>query len=101
MNWDAIGAIGEIVGAIGVVVSVAYLALQVKERQYNESYYEYRSDTGRAEQLRHGNHECHGANHSPRRRLCGLLLPRQVTSDLRLGSARPNHQGYAESYQAD
>jgi len=32
MNWDAVGAIGEIVGAAAVVVSVIYLALQVKKQ---------------------------------------------------------------------
>ena len=30
MNWDAIGAIGEIVGAGAVVVSLAYLAVQIR-----------------------------------------------------------------------
>ena len=30
MNWDAIGAIGEIVGAAAVVVSIAYLAIQIR-----------------------------------------------------------------------
>jgi hypothetical protein len=30
MNWDAIGAIGEIVGAIAVVVSLVYLAIQIR-----------------------------------------------------------------------
>ena len=30
MNWDAIGAIGEIVGAAAVVVSIAYLAVQIR-----------------------------------------------------------------------
>ncbi len=30
MNWDAIGAIGEIVGALAVVVTLAYLALQIR-----------------------------------------------------------------------
>jgi len=30
MNWDAIGAVGEIVGALAVVVTLAYLALQVR-----------------------------------------------------------------------
>ena len=30
MNWDALGAIGEIVGAAAVVFSVIYLALQIK-----------------------------------------------------------------------
>ncbi len=29
MNWDAIGAIGEIIGAFAVVVSIIYLAFQI------------------------------------------------------------------------
>ena len=31
MNWDALGAIGEIIGAIGVVTSLFYVAYQVKQ----------------------------------------------------------------------
>ena len=31
MNWDAIGAIGEIAGALVVIFTIAYLARQVKE----------------------------------------------------------------------
>jgi len=30
MNWDAVGAIGEIIGAIAVVVTLVYLATQVR-----------------------------------------------------------------------
>ena len=30
MNWDAIGAIGELVGAIAVVISLFYLAFQIR-----------------------------------------------------------------------
>ena len=30
MNWDAIAAVGEIVGALGVIASVVYLAIQVR-----------------------------------------------------------------------
>ena len=32
MNWDAIGAIGEIVGAVAVVASLAYLAAQIRNQ---------------------------------------------------------------------
>ena len=32
MNWDAIGAVGEIIGALAVVVSVVYLAAQVRKQ---------------------------------------------------------------------
>ena len=31
MNWDAIGAIGEIVGAVAVLITLVYLALQVRQ----------------------------------------------------------------------
>ena len=30
MNWEAIGAIGEIIGAVAVVVTLAYLAIQIR-----------------------------------------------------------------------
>ena len=30
MNWDAIGAIGEILGAIAVVATLFYLAVQIR-----------------------------------------------------------------------
>ena len=42
MNWEAIGAVGEIVGALGVIVSLIYLSTQIR-----------RSDqTARAESIR-------------------------------------------------
>ena len=31
MNWDAISAVGELVGATAVVISIIYLAIQVKQ----------------------------------------------------------------------
>ncbi len=31
MNWDAIGAVSEVAAAIGVVVSLVYLAVQIRE----------------------------------------------------------------------
>ena len=31
MNWDAIGAIGEIIGAMAVFLTLAYLALQIRQ----------------------------------------------------------------------
>lgn len=30
MNWDAIGAVGEIIGAVAVLVTLIYLAIQVR-----------------------------------------------------------------------
>lgn len=31
MNWDAIGAVGEVIGAVAVIVTIAYLARQIRE----------------------------------------------------------------------
>jgi hypothetical protein len=31
MNWEAMGAIGEIVSAVGVIATLGYLALQVRQ----------------------------------------------------------------------
>jgi hypothetical protein len=31
MNWEALGAIGEIVGAVGVIVTLGYLAVQIRQ----------------------------------------------------------------------
>ncbi len=30
MNWEAIGAVGEVLGAVGVIVTLAYLAVQIR-----------------------------------------------------------------------
>ena len=31
MNWEALGAVGELVGAVGVVATLVYLALQIRQ----------------------------------------------------------------------
>jgi hypothetical protein len=31
MNWDAIGAMGEILGALAVLVTLIYLAVQIRQ----------------------------------------------------------------------
>jgi len=30
VNWEAVGAIGEVIGAFGVIVSLVYLSLQIR-----------------------------------------------------------------------
>ena len=35
MNWDAISAIGEIVGSIAVVITLAYLAVQTRQNSHH------------------------------------------------------------------
>ena len=31
MNWEALGAVGEIVGAVAVIVTIGYLAVQIRQ----------------------------------------------------------------------
>ena len=31
MNWEAVGAIGEVLGALGVIVTLGYLAIQIRQ----------------------------------------------------------------------
>ena len=39
MNWDAIGAIAELLGAVGVIASLVYLATQIRQsRQQMRTY---------------------------------------------------------------
>ena len=49
MNWDAIGAIGEIVGALAVFVTLVYLAIQVNhaKEQVRRSVQQVRHSTFR------------------------------------------------------
>ncbi len=37
MDWDAIGAIGEVLGAVAVFGSLAYLAIQIKRSTQSAS----------------------------------------------------------------
>lgn len=52
MNWDAIGAVGELLGAFGVIASLIYLALQI--RQNTESV-QVASHRGVADQFQRTN----------------------------------------------
>ncbi len=47
MNWDAIGAIAELLGAVGVIASLIYLATQIRDGQRAlraGSYQQFRQD---------------------------------------------------------
>ena len=50
MNWEAIGAVGEIPGASGVVITLLYLATQIRQstRQARAGAYQTLTDTGAA-----------------------------------------------------
>jgi hypothetical protein len=44
MNWDALGAVGELVGATTVVLTLGYLALQIRQSSKSsrqQSYHDF------------------------------------------------------------
>tara|TARA_R110002095_G_scaffold177766_2_gene155108 strand:+ start:310 stop:774 length:465 start_codon:yes stop_codon:yes gene_type:complete len=43
MNWDAIGAVGEIVGALAVILSLGYVGVQIKQNTNASRSSSYRS----------------------------------------------------------
>ena len=36
MNWDAVGAVGEVVGAVAVVTTLVYLSIQIRQNTKSE-----------------------------------------------------------------
>lgn len=54
MNWEAIGAVAELVGAIGVVASLAYLAVQIRSNTKSAQAATYQ---GLAQSVRDTNRE--------------------------------------------
>ncbi len=45
MNWQAIGATGEILGALGVVVTLAYLTMNGFFNSYRNLFHQYLDGT--------------------------------------------------------
>ena len=61
MNWDAIGAIAELLGAIGVIASLVYLATQIRQSREQMSHNTQALRAGTYQQLRHEIYEAlHG-----------------------------------------
>ena len=59
MNWDALGAIAELLGAIAVFLTLAYLTIQVRTK---------------FSRLRFAKSVLCGANHASQDRYCNELL---------------------------
>ena len=59
MNWDAIGAIAELAGAIGVIVTVLFVALQVRQNSQivinNTNQLEQNYELARSEAIKQSN----------------------------------------------
>jgi len=56
MNWEAIGAIAELLGAIGVIVSLIYLATQIR---HSREQMEQNTRAMRAATHQEFNHQLH------------------------------------------
>lgn len=46
MNWDAIGAIGEVTGAIGVIVSLVFVGFQIRKNTVASEAATYQASVG-------------------------------------------------------
>jgi hypothetical protein len=91
MNWDAIGAIGEVVGAVAVVASLVYLARQIRQ---NSSLVEQSALATRAEAAAVS--AGHGADSF--RRIAGDA---ELSRIWQLGTARPDQLGEDELHRLD
>ena len=61
MNWDAIGAVAELLGAIGVIASLAYLATQIRQNREQMGQNTQALRAGTYQQFRHEIYEAlHG-----------------------------------------
>ena len=49
MNWEAIGAIGEVLGAVGVILTLGYLAFQIRQ---NNRHLAHEAQRARAQSFR-------------------------------------------------
>ena len=84
MNWDAVGAIGEIIGALAVLVTLVYLAIQIKQN----------TAVARASATREI-HDSLLAAHSP------IFSSTEVARVIRLGSFEPESLTPDEHLQFD
>lgn len=91
MNWDAIGAIGEVVGAVAVVASLVYLARQIRQ---NSSLVEQSALATGAEAaaLSAG----HGADAFRR-----IASDPELSRIWRVGTTRPDELQEDEAYRFD
>jgi hypothetical protein len=61
MNWDAVGAIAELLGAVGVIASLVYLATQIRNSQEQMAQNTQALKAGTYQQFRHEIYEAlHG-----------------------------------------
>ncbi|MFT4799432.1 MAG: hypothetical protein ACJAYE_003628 [Candidatus Azotimanducaceae bacterium] len=51
MNWDAVGAVAELVGAAGVIVTLIYLATQVRQNTKSISTSSFQATTDALNQV--------------------------------------------------
>ena len=70
MNWEAIGAISQMIGALAVVVSLVYLALQIrqntKQLEQNERVSRAASVSASATSYRENRQHIYTSRKSPR-----------------------------------
>jgi hypothetical protein len=88
MNWDAIGAIAETLGAVGVIASLVYLATQIRHSRDQMSQNTRALRVGTYQQFR----EEIRASHSN-------IIPLSEARVMRLGLADPDQLNEDEAFQ--
>jgi hypothetical protein len=79
MNWEALGAIGEIVGAVAVVLTLGYLAVQIRQNTLsNRSTFHFQAIT----EFTRMHEQVFGSPDNAR--LLGLLRNGELPADLSL-----------------
>ena len=51
MNWEAIGAVGEVIGAIGVILTLIYFAVQIKRHSQQLQLQNLRGQASESQQI--------------------------------------------------
>ena len=49
MNWEAIGAVGEVLGALGVIATLSYLAVQIRQNTRTVRSATHQASVGRSD----------------------------------------------------
>ncbi len=93
MNWNAIGAVGELLGALGVIVTLGYLAAQIRQNTRT-----VRTATAQAIQTAMNDVHAHVKQDSATARIyrLGLSEPSQLDEDERVQFAMTMYSIFAQ-----
>lgn len=89
MNWEAIGAVGEMIGAVGVILTLGYLAYQIRQNTQQMAQNERTSIVAAV--------HVSATNYRENRR--HIFTSAEVTEIMLKGMADPNSLGESDLYR--